>query len=365
MKKIKILEVLPCLTQSNGVAAYISNYFKFAKNKEKFDIYFLVFAKSICDRHDEILKNGGKIIEMYPSKNIFQYIQKLKKLFKEGSFDIIHCHAPNFGAIVMPIAKKYGIKVRITHSHVNKSGETFIKNIRNYVMSLVCVYFSNYYFACSTSAAEMLFKNKEYIVINNAIDLEKFKFSNKKRKELRKKLNIDNKFVIGEFGRLCSQKNQFFILKIFNEYLNKNQNSILLLAGDGPLETSLKMKVEEMGLSNKVIFLGSVNNIYDYYNVLDFFVLPSTYEGLGIVLIEAQANGLHCLASNKVIPPEAKVSKLLEFVSLDKSPKEWSNKIIECERVNIIKEIEENGFDIKQESNKLFELYLNLYEGEN
>ena len=117
-------------------------------------------------------------------------------------------------------------------------------------------------------------------------------------------------------------------------------------------------------LKNNVIFLGSVKNISDYYNALDFFILPSTYEGLGIVLIEAQANGLDCLASDKVIPQQAKVSDSLEFVSLNESPKDWANKITTKKRKNNLNEINKHGFNIRKESNKLFELYLQFYNKE-
>lgn len=364
MKKIKVLEVLPCLTQSNGIASYLSNYFTFATNKDRFEVYYLVFARSVCDRHDEILASGGKIIEAYPTFNLFNYIKCLDNLFKIETFDIVHCHAPNFGALVMPIAKKYGVPVRITHCHVNKSGETFFKNIRNYVMSLVSVKNSNYYLACSSLAGDMLFKNKDYIIMNNAIDLEKFRYSYKMRKKIRQELKIDNKFVIGEFGRLCTQKNQSFMLEIFKEYIKRNNDAILLLAGDGPLEETLKLKAKKLNIDKNVIFLGSVDNINDYYNALDYFILPSTYEGLGIVLIEAQANGLHCLASKNVIPQDAMVSNLLEFISLNYSPYDWSRKIKEYDRVDVVNEIRKNRFDIKIESNKLFDLYLKMYKGE-
>lgn len=362
MGKIKILEVLPCLTKSNGVAAYLSNFFINSIYKKNFDVFFLVFTQSVCDRHEEIINNGGHIVELYMEKNLIKYIKNIDDLLKKEKFDVIHCHAPNFGAIIMPIARKYKIPVRITHSHVNKSGETRIKNIRNYILSKICVKFSNKYLACSILAAEMLFKKKEYTIINNAIDVEKFTFSNNDRTKIRKELDIDDKFVIGEFGRLCSQKNQLFTLDIFAEYNNRNKNSVLLLAGDGPLESDIKDKVKRLGLEEKVLLLGSIKDIEKYYNALDFFLLPSNYEGLGIVLIEAQANGLHCLASDKVIPKEAKVSKLVEFVGLNEEPLVWSQKINKYDRENVKEDINVAGYNILTEADKLFYLYEKLYK---
>lgn len=364
MKKIKVLEVLPCLTMSNGVAAYISNYFINQTNKELFDVYFLVFTPSVCDRHNEILENNGKIVEMYMEKNVFKYLKKLNKFLKKEKFDIIHCHAPNYGALIMPLAKKNKIPVRITHSHVNKSGETFLKNIRNNIMSKICVSCSNYYFACSSLAGEWLFKKKKFYVVKNAINIEKYKFSSIDRKKIRNELNISKKFVIGEFGRLCNQKNQLFTIDIFYEFLKLNNNSVLLLAGDGPLENEIIKKISLLGIKDKVILLGSIKNLSPYYSALDFFLLPSTYEGLGIVLIEAQANGLNCLASSQVIPNDAKVSDLLSFEYLSKAPSSWANKITNAKRKNVIKDIQMSGYDIFKEANKLFEIYSQLLDNE-
>lgn len=362
MKKIRILQVVPCLTQSNGIAAYISNYYENMDKRDDLEMYFLVFTKSVKDRHEEIEKFGGHIIEIYKDCNVINYIKKLDLVFKKYKFDIIHCHVPNFGAFIMPLARKNKVPIRIIHSHVNRSGETLYKKIRNDFLSKISVIFSNTYFACSNDAGKFLFKNNDFFVINNAIDIKKYSFSDDIREEYRKKLGITDKFVIGEFGRLCNQKNQMFTLDIFSELQKIRQNSVLLLAGDGPLEEKLKKKINLLGLEDKVFLLGSRKDLEKLYNCLDVFLLPSTYEGLGIVLIEAQANGLNCFTSKDCVPQTANVSDLLHYISLEEDSKDWAKSIIEQDlsRKNVDTKIEKSGFNIKMEANKLYDLYENL-----
>ena len=175
------------------------------------------------------------------------------------------------------------------------------------------------YFACSELAGRWLFGDKTFeqgkvTIINNAIDLDKFKYDEKVRKEKRKELNInDDTLVVGHIGRFVAQKNHTFLIDIFSELHKKEKNSILLLIGQGPLIGEIKQKVETLGISDSVKFLGQRDDVNELYNAMDLFLFPSLYEGLGMVLIEAQANGLPCIASTEV-PKNARVSKKISFV---------------------------------------------------
>ena len=363
MKKIKILQIVPSLSQSNGVAAFVCNYFE-AMDKKNIDVTFLVLNAKSKERYKVINENGGHIIELYRERNLFKYFIKVNKLFSENKFDIVHCHVPNYGAIFLLFAKLNKVKVRILHSHVNKSADRLFQRIRNNIISPIAVNSANEFFACSKAAGDFLFKNKHFTVINNAIDLKKYQYSSIIRQQYRKKLNIKNEFVIGEFGRLCPQKNQLFAIDIFHEILKQNKNCILILAGNGFLEQKIVKKLNDYNIADKVKLLGSREDLDKLYNSLDAFLLPSTYEGLGIVLIEAQANGLNCFTSKDYVPQTAHVSSLLHYIKLNNNSKEWADKILEHindQRKNVSNEIEKAGYNIAKEANILLNEYVKLY----
>ena len=362
-KKLKILQVVPSLSQANGVAAYISTYFQ-NMDKDNIDMTFLVLNNRDHGRYDEITKSGGTIVEIYREKNIFKYLKKIDKLFKNGNYDVVHCHVPNYGAIILHYAKKNKVPVRILHSHVNRSADRLLQKIRNDIISPIAVRKANVYFACSKAAGEFLFKKRNFVVVNNAIDIDKYRFDEKIRIQLREEMNLTDKFVVGEFGRLCPQKNQLFMLDIFNEILKYNKKAVLLLAGNGSLEENIKNKIKMLNIEENVLLLGSRNDLDKLYNVLDVFVLPSIYEGLGIVLIEAQANGLHCFTSLDVVPQTANVSSLIKYIELGNNAEEWANSIISIKekREDVLDMISSFGFDIKKESKKLNELYKKYYK---
>ena len=361
-KKLKILQIVPSLSQANGVAAYISTYFQ-NMDKTNIDMTFLVLNNKDHGRYKEITENGGTITEIYREKNLFKYLKKIDTLFKTSEFDIVHCHVPNYGAIILHYAKKNKVPVRILHSHVNRSADRLLQKVRNDIISPLAVKNANVFFACSKEAGEFLFKKKEFVIVNNAIDIDKYRFDEKIRTQLRKEMNLTNKFVIGEFGRLCRQKNQLFMLDIFNEIFKYNKKAVLILAGNGPLEENIRDKIKMLNIDERVILLGSRKDLDKIYNVLDVFVLPSLYEGLGIVLIEAQANGLSCFTSNKLVPKTAQVSKLVHYIDLNNNPKEWAEQILKSDfnRRDVKNSIISNGFDIKTESNKLRDYYFKFY----
>jgi glycosyltransferase EpsF len=223
------------------------------------------------------------------------------------------------------------------------------------------------YMCCSELAGRWLFGNKEYdkgnvYLLNNAIDLDKFKYDEKIRKEVRKELNIkDDTLVIGHIGRFVAQKNHTFLIDIFNEIHKNNNDSILLLAGQGPKENEIKEKVKTLNLEKNVVFLGQRNDANRLYQAFDVFLLPSLYEGLPVVGVEAQASGLLCILSESMTQ-ETKVLDTTTFISLEESAKEWSTKLLDnyknFKRRDTTKEITNNNVNIKQESIKLENKYV-------
>ena len=359
---IRILQILPGGHICGGIENFIMNYYRnIDRSKVQFD--FLVHYEEKGYYDDEILQLGGKIYytNVRKDKKIIKYIKFLNKFFKEHKeYKIIHGHMPGLAPIYFMMAKINGVKIRISHSHVNDTEKTLKGRILKLVIKTI-KHFSNVYFACSEDAGKFMYGKRKFTVIENAIDIDKFSFDLSKREELRKELELKDEFVLGCVGRFNYQKNHFFLLDIFSEIHKLEQNTKLVLIGEGDLENDIKQKAKELNIEKDILFLGVKKNIQDYYNVFDVFVLPSNFEGVGIVFVEAQANGLKTFASTEV-PKEAKVSELIHFISLQKEPSYWAKEILsnKMDRKDVTKEIEENNLSIKKEASKLQNMYINF-----
>lgn len=349
-KKIKILQIVPSLSMANGVAACICNYF-INMDKTNFEFTFATLNDRDHGRYKMIEDNGGKIVELYRNCNVFQYIKKIDDFFKNNKFDIVHCNVANTGVIFLYFAKKYNVKVRILHSHATSSADKLFKKIRNNIISVFTKKFANEYFACSEAAGKAMFGRKEYFVLNNCVDYQKFKYDEILRKKLRKKYNVENDFVIGNIGRLCNQKNQKFLI----ELLTKLTNCKLMIIGNGPLENYLKEYAYKMNVQDRIIFTGSISNTNEIYNVFDVFALPSIYEGLPVVGVEAQANGLPCTFSEN-ITKEVKINENVKFLKLDID--EWQTNILNIGRISELEnKFAFSKFNVMEEAKKLENKY--------
>lgn len=364
---IRILQILPGGHICGGIENFIMNYYRnIDRSKVQFD--FLVHYDEEGYYDDEIKALGGKIYytNVRRDKNVIKYIKFLNKFFKEHKeYKIIHGHMPGLAPIYFFIAKINGIKVRIAHSHVTDTEKTLKGFILKPIIKLI-KYFSNTYFSCSQEAGKFMFGKKEFIIVKNAIDFEKFKFDQNKREKIRKQLKLNDEFVVGCIGRFNHQKNHTFLLDIFSEMLKIKSDSKLVLIGEGKLEDEIKEKARNLGILENIIFLGVKDNIQDYYNAFDIFVLPTNFEGLGIVLIESQVNGLQTFTSD-IVPEETKVSKLIHFISLKNDASYWAKEIMKepYERQDVIVNVEEKHYNIKKEAQILQDMYIGLLKGEN
>lgn len=351
-----------------GVESVVMNYYRHIdRTKIQFD--FICDEDSTNIPYEEIEKLGGRVILIPPYQKLFKYHNKLKKILKDGNYKIVHSHINTLSIFSLFAAKCAGVPVRIAHSHSTTNKKEKKKNLLKQALRPFSKVFATNYMCCSELAGRWLFGNKEYdkgnvYLLNNAIDLDKFKYDEKIRSEKRKKLNIsDDTLVIGHVGRFVEQKNHRFLIDIFNEIHKQNSNSILLLAGQGPLMEEIKSKVESLGLEEFVIFLGQRNDIDELYQVFDVFCLPSLYEGLPVVGVEAQATGLLCELSSDMTK-ETKVLDTTRFISLEKTPEEWAKTILEdyskFKRNDTTEEITKNNFNIKKEALKLEEVYNEL-----
>lgn len=350
-----------------GVESVIMNYYENI-DRTKFQFDFICDDDSTNIPYEKIEKLGGKVILVPPYQKVFKYIKTLKKIFKENNYKIVHSNINTLSVFPLYAAKKAGVPVRIAHSHSTSNKKEWKKNAVKNVLRPFSKKNANVYFACSELVARYLFGNKTFeegkvTIINNAINLEKFKFNQGKREKLRKELKIkDDEFVVGHIGRFVSQKNHTFLIDIFNELRKENNKAVLLLIGQGPLQDQIKEKVRELGIEDSVRFAGQVDNASDYYNAMDVFVLPSLYEGLPVVGVEAQANGLQCYFSTDMTK-ETKVLKKTKFISLNEGAKKWAKNILneKNNRTEDTKEeMTEKGFNIIKEADKLKKIYLKI-----
>ena len=348
-----------------GVESVVMNYYRHIdRTKIQFD--FICDEDSTNIPYGEIEKMGGKVILIPPYQKVFKYHKKLKEVLKSGGYKIVHSHINTLSVFSLFAAKCAGVPVRIAHSHSTTNKKEKKKNLLKQVLRPFSKVFATDYMCCSELAGRWLFGNQEYdngnvYLLNNAIDLDKFKYDEEKRKEKRKELNIeDSTLVIGHVGRFVEQKNHRFLIDIFNEVHKQRENSILLLAGQGPLMEEMKEKVKILEIEDSVKFLGQRNDINELYQAFDVFCLPSLYEGLPVVGVEAQATGLLCVFSDDMTK-ETKVLDTTEFLSLNQSVEEWANDIVKKQskykRKDVKNIIADNNFDIIFESKKLENKY--------
>lgn len=352
-----------------GVEAVTINYYRnIDKNKVQLD--FICDEDSTNIPYEEIEKMGGKVIIIPSYSKPFKYHKALKRVLKEGNYKIIHSNINTLSVFSLFAAKCAGVPVRIAHSHSTTNKKEKKKNLMKQILRPFSKVFATDYMCCSELAGRWLFGNKEYdkgniYLLNNAIDLDKFKYNESLRKKKRKELGIkDDTLVIGHIGRFVAQKNHDFLIDIFNEIHKKNNNSILLLAGQGPLMEDIKNKVKDLNLEDSVKFLGQRNDANELYQAFDVFLLPSLYEGLPVVGVEAQAAGLLCYLSDDMTK-ETKVLDITKFMSLNNTPEEWADNILDdvkkYKRIDTSKEMTAKNFNIKEEAKKLEKYYLNLY----
>ena len=338
-------------------------------NKENFETNILVSQKE-SNVYDLVLKKNNCVInEILKKQNknpvlrILKTLIKLKKILKESNVEIIHINVYNsIGLIYAWIAKKAGIKKIIVHAHntgIDKD-KLRVKHLVHNVCKKIFVKKYYIYLACSNEAAQFCFGNIKTTIIHNGIDTKKFIYNEKVRNTYREKFNLDEKMIIGNVGRFVEQKNHSFLIDIFNEILKINKDCALVLIGKGPLKEDVKRKVKKYGIDKNVIFLQERNDINCLMQMMDAFCLPSLYEGLGIVLIEAQTSGLPCIISNGV-PNEAIVTDNVIKIDLKEEPRKWAKIIIEKveeqNRKSEEKNVTINGYNILENIKELEKIY--------
>lgn len=325
MKRIKVLMLVPNLFVANGVASFVMNYLR-NLNHDEVQVDIVSYKEGDSVYYAEVEAAGGKMFFLPGIKNLPEHVKVCNKILSDGRYDIIHDNTLHISIPMMWCAKKAGVPVRILHSHNSKMGETPAKAFRNRFFLPVLRSLATNYAACSQLAGRAMFEDQEFTVIPNVIQTEKYRFDPTMRKSVQQKMNATDKFVVGTVGRLAEQKNPFFAIDVFKCLLKNVPNAEYWWVGNGPLEERVKTYIEEKKLTKYIKLLGSRNDTVELYQGMDVFFLPSLFEGLSIVTVEAQAMGLPCVVSD-VIPPEAEYTELLKRCSLQDSIEAWVEKI--------------------------------------
>ncbi|MCI7401867.1 MAG: glycosyltransferase [Christensenella sp.] len=355
-------KILHCVNSMNmgGIETLLMNIFRNIDRKEyQFDFACVEREKAVYD--DEIFSLGGKIKYMPPFRyknpfKIFADLSARKKFFKNNNeYDVCHIHSSNaFNAYYRAkYAIQAGIKTVIVHSHnssgINRKLNSFYQK-RLSKLNIVRL-------ACSQQAGEWMFGAKEFQIINNAIDLDKFYYNPSVREKIRAEHNWQNMFIVGHIGRFNIQKNHKFLIEVFAKVAHDCDDAILVLIGKGELEAEIKEQVSNYGMQDKVFFLGIKQNANEYLQAMDVFAFPSLYEGLGIAYIEAQASGAKTLISNTI--PFVPITDNLNSLSIQ-NVDQWVDEIKSehgKERKEALFCDLKNEYDIHKTIEKLCKIY--------
>lgn len=363
---MKILHIMASCSKGSGVAQVIMRYYRQMQTEVTFD--FLVYWDVEDSFKEEIEQYGGRVyVEGKPGiGQMAGFARRFDEILTEheGEYTAVHLHELYLNSVLFPVAKKHNIARRIAHSHTTKFSEVWLNSLRNRVLFYPVRFLATDFMACSYSAGEMAFGRKicngpRFDIIKNAIDPSKNLYAQEARERILKEFGIDSGLVVGHVGRFSPQKNHFFLLDVFFEVQKIMEDAKLLLVGDGPRFYEVKKKAEELGIGHKVIQTGVRSDVGALLSGMDVFVLPSIFEGLGNVLIEAQCNGLPCIASN-VVPQEAAVLSNYQTLALEQPAKEWAQAIIACangREAQPQKYLEQAGYDIVAAAKKMLQKY--------
>ena len=372
---IRVLHVLGN-TQLGGAESRVMDLYRHM-DRERVRFDFLVHTEKEGHFDKEIKELGGQIfcVPRFRLYNFFSYRKAVKNFFEgHREFQAVQGHITSTASIYLPIAKKAGIPVTIAHAR-SAGVDKGIKGKMTRWMRRNLSKKADYLFTCSELAGISVFGEKavregKTIFIPNAIDCRLFAYNEKKRMELRRKLGIEDKYVIGHVGRFHYAKNHEYLLHIFaelckkeklNEDLKNKKSFVLLLLGEGSGMEGARALAEELGVADRVYFLGNRDNIYDYYQAMDYFVYPSRYEGLPGTMVEAQASGLKCVMSDTICR-EVAVTELVHTMDIRADAALWADYIRETadyQRKSHVEEMQKAGFDVNGQAERMMAFYEN------
>lgn len=357
MKKILIVPTLGL--DLEGITSVIYNYTR-AMDRSGMQISFLTYGElkpSVRERFEAL----GEILFVSDRKQSTKaYLKDLAALLKARSFDVVHING-NSGTMFLEVllAKLCGVKNVIVHAHSTRTDHPLVNGILKHPM----MWLSQECIACSEATGQWLYGAYPYTLLNNAIELSNFRFRQELRQQYRREFGVGEEFLVGHIGHFTEPKNHFFLIEVFAEFHRLEPASKLLLISDGPRFRQVQEMVARLGLEDAVIFAGRRSDVAGIYSAMDLFILPSCWEGLPLVLVEAQVNGLPVLVSD-VVTKAAKCTDRIFYKSLDQGARNWAEKLQALQKtafdrtVDFRPDIAARGFDIQAEAEKLRNLYL-------
>lgn len=370
--KIKILHVVGKM-DPGGIETLLMNVYRNI-DRDRFEFHFAVQYEEKGFYDDEIAELGGTVIvQPHPRKGLREFKKHfVRNIRMHGPYDAVHSHIFQFSGYILKVAKELQIPVRISHSHTSqdKKARNVIRSLYGSYMKKLILNHATHLLGCSKPACETLFglrcwDDPRVGVFRNSIHLQPYENLPADRTALKLQLGITDPSVpvIGHIGRFSHEKNHLFLVECFSQFLNRCPNAQLVLVGEGRLRGQIEQAVREKGMENQVIFLGIRKDIPNIIGAFDLFLLPSLFEGLGIVLIEAQAGGIPCLVSDQV-PPEANLHiNLMKPLSLQVNPETWADymtRMIGIERPDWptrFRSLHKHGYDIRSSVQRLEKIY--------
>ena len=343
-------------TDKGGVESYIKNLLAHLP-AEEYEV-ILHWPKMTID--------GKQWVVPTSRHNPIRYVSFWKRFYRENKFDAVYFNTCDIVSIdPLIFAKQTGVPVRIIHSHNagnqltlgNRMGwlHRYMENwnkhhIRNYATELL---------ACSEAAGQWMFANQRYTVIKNGIQLDRYHFRKEFRESCRKAVGMTDEFLIGCVGRLDPQKNPFYMIGVAEELNRRNVNFKIVMIGDGELRAEMQQKIQEHGLQERILLIGAVDNVFEWMSALDCLAMPSHFEGLPFVLVEAQAAGLPCVVSSNV-SEEAALTGLVRYVDLEAGAARWAEEILDAgsqkERPKTAAQLIAAGYSIENTAQKVSEI---------
>ncbi|WP_044958448.1 glycosyltransferase family 1 protein [Butyrivibrio sp. WCD2001] len=347
-----------------GLETMLMNYYR-RIDRTEFQFDFLTHRPDKDDYDDEILSMGGKVYyapRLYP-QNLPAYYKYMQQFFEEHKeYKIMHSHIDAMSYLPLKAGKKSGVPIRIAHSHNTSIDKDLKYWLKMYYRAKITSVATDY-LSCGEEAGKFLFKDKPFTVVPNAIEKEPFLFNPDIRNNKRKELGVENNLVIGHIGRISYQKNHNLLVRIFAELVKMRADAVLLIIGVGEKEEEIKKLVNDLQLTDKVRFLGKREDVNELYQAMDAFVMPSFFEGVPVVGVEAQFSQLPCFFSDKV-PVEVDFSEATHFIGLEESPIIWAETILknlaQIDKREDIK-LTDNEYDINESYSRLTDIYRNLY----
>lgn len=331
---MRVLHITGAMNRAGTETMLMNIYRNIDREKIQFD--FVTYSKQEAHYDEEIRQLGGRVIHIDRPQSIKEHVSVMKRY---GPYDVVHAHTLFHCGTALVAAKIAGVPVRIAHAHTTEDNEnSLLRKIYLQTMREVINKFSTNLLACSSNAGSYLFGEKglsgwKYAYFPNLIEYKKFMdYSRDDVFAFKKDAGLTNQLVIGHVGRFIEPKNHRFLLEILKVVKQKQENCKLLLVGDGDLRKKIEESAKEQGLSENIIFAGLREDVHTMFQCMDVFVFPSKYEGLGLVLLEAQASGLPCVVS-EAIQPEADLNiGLMTRLSLRTSAENWAELILEKAR---------------------------------